>query len=101
MAMEIDYLSKRLHKHIAPLVMLAIGLFGVAAVAVSHFQTGNLDTEITLGRGLVTQVVHIKPTANGLGHISLGEKIEPITDNKGLQGFSEAGRSAQLFLEFH
>lgn len=91
--MEINA-KKQLHKHAAPIVLLLLALFTMTAVTLDALQSGSVSTEIALGRSLVTQVLHVQPTANGLVKITTGNAgISTLTPD-----INQVGQGTQLTL---
>ena len=100
--MEVKSPPKRLHIHAMPLAMIAVALLALPVVLFSRYNTGSLPAESRLARGLVTRVLYVRPTSNGLAKVTLGSPATGEMDsNTGLSlpnGLGEAGSTAQLSL---
>ena len=72
----------------------------MSALVLNYSNSGDLSTETAIARGLVTHVVHVRPTTNGLAQITVGDSpsnLQPA--GASLQsGLGQAGRTAQLSL---
>jgi len=96
MAVEIDYASKRLHKHVLPLLMITSGLFGLAFLSISHFSSSDVNSEEIIGRSLFTKVIHVEPTSSGLAKFSLEEQSANKSGVLANTGIEQAGQATQL-----
>jgi len=99
--MEVKPPSKQLHKHAAPIVMIALGLLALPAIMFSHYNSTSLPAEGILARGLVTHVLRVQPTPNGLAKITLDSSSTANTigsnvDSSLGSGLAQTGRTAQL-----
>jgi hypothetical protein len=65
MAMEVKP-AKQLTKHTIPVVMAMLALLALPAAALAFYKADNPKVETAIAHGLVTRVIHIRPTANGL-----------------------------------
>lgn len=82
--------SKQLHKHAAPIALLFLALFTLSAITLTTYQNDNTSLA-RLARGLVTQVLHIQPAANGLSKITTKPTPPSLTSD-----IDQTGQSAQL-----
>jgi hypothetical protein len=98
--MAVNRTSKQLHKHSLPIVVIVLALLVLSAAVFSRFRTGNLTAADAVAAGLVTHVVHVQPTTDGLAQVTLGD---PANNSQpagaSLAGsLTRAGRTAQLSL---
>jgi len=87
---------KQLHKHAIPVVMVMMILLILPAAALT-----NNPAENSLAKGLVTRVINVRLTNNGLVDVSLND---PATDNPPVgsyvnNGLDQTGRDARLWLK--
>jgi hypothetical protein len=83
-------IAKRLHHHSLPVIISLLLLFVISTgLLAAHRQD-------SVGRAWVTRVIDIKPTANGLGKITLHQAQKPSF----LQDASQLGKTADLSLSF-
>jgi hypothetical protein len=85
--MEVN-LSKQLHRHALPVVLVILCLLALAIVSLLP----GSKSDSSLAKALFTRTIHIKPKANGLAGVSLGSKVESIET----ANIQDAGRSTQL-----
>jgi len=84
--MEIDTPPKQLHKHALPIIMMSLAVIVLSAAAMLNgYTTGQPNA---VARGLVTQVVHIKPAHNGLVKFTLSTAPSPAPAGASLQSFT-------------
>jgi hypothetical protein len=103
--MEVNSPPKRLHRHALPVAMVAAALLALPVIVFSRYNTTSLPAEGGLARGLVTRVLYVRPTSNGLAKISLDNPAANKTASAvglDLNGYiAQAGRSVQLSLELN
>lgn len=95
MGMEVATPSKRLHSHALPLAMLVLALTMLSAASVYYYQHANVSPELNLGRALITQVMHVRPGANGWAQVSLQPR-DTSSVAGGLGSSSSAGQAAEF-----
>jgi len=86
--------SKHLHKHALPVVMLLLAFGLISAACYGYFAQMGPNGQAELARGFVSQVVHIRPSANGLAHVTIGTDQSQATIDQA----QNAGQSAELSL---
>ncbi len=87
--------AKRLHRHAAPVAMVAVALLALSAVILGGYNGNGVSSESLISRGLVTQVLHIRPEPDGLARVTLGS---PAPGSNLQTGLAEAGDTARLSL---
>jgi hypothetical protein len=97
MAVEMNPAPKQLLKHTVPLLLIMALLTGVFILA----WNGRSQTELTEGnaaaRDLVSRVLEVKPSANGLAEVTLNH---PTAAGASLQnGVAQAGQVTQFLLD--
>lgn len=102
--MEVSTSRKQLHKHAVPIVMITMGLLTLSVLTLGHYHLANMNSGVTLARGLVAPVLHVKPIAKGLTHFTLDSSATTLT-NVGVSSslsdaFTQAGQAAQLSFTF-
>lgn len=99
--MEVNRQSKQLHKHSLPIVMVAFALVVLSVALLDRAGGSNITDADAIARGLVTHVVHVQPTANGLAQVTLGDPADNLQPAGAslAGGPSQAGRIAQLYLD--
>gem|GEM_PF-2509523 len=92
--------AKRLHRHAAPVAMVAVVLLALSAIILSGYNGAGQNSESVLSRGLVTRVLHIRPETDGLARVTLGNASPPAANaDSSLQtGLAQAGGTIQLSL---
>jgi hypothetical protein len=100
--MEVNSPPKRLHKHVIPVIMIAAALLVLPIIAFSRYNTTSLNTEGSVARSLVTRVLYVRPTPNGLAKVTLGSPAKSETDSNAgsslRSNLAGAGSTAQLSL---
>lgn len=87
--------QKKLHHHALPLALLSLAFILLSAACFGFYRNAGLNTEVSIGRDLLTQVVHVRPTANGTADVSLGE-AQPAPVGPAAQ----AGQASSLSFSF-
>jgi|GEM_PF-2583336 len=64
---------KKLHHHALPLLLLGLVLTLLSAASFGYYRDAGLSAEVSVARDLLTQVVHVHPTANGMAQVTVGE----------------------------
>jgi hypothetical protein len=91
--------AKRLHRHVVPVVMIALALLVLPAIVSNGYKGNGPHSATILSRGLVTQVLHVRPTADGLAQVTFGSPPTGTNTNPALQlGLAQIGQSVQLSL---
>jgi hypothetical protein len=93
---------KRLARHSLPVLMIAAMLLVVSVLVLSGY--GNLGLnpaqQSAVERGLLTRVVQVRPTANGLAEVTFAQPPTIGTASPSLQtGLVQTGHSAQFSLD--
>jgi hypothetical protein len=87
-------ITKGLQRHALQVLVVMVAVLVISLITIGQYRTS--DNHIW--QGLVTQVIRIEPTANGLGKVSLNPELKTNTQAKPLQAIEAAGRGAQLTL---
>jgi hypothetical protein len=95
MAMEV----KHIKKHGPPLLLVLGGFFALSLLTLGQVQTGKLNSDSSLAQGLVTRVIDIRPTANGLGHVSISQALKPAEKTGPLSVTEQSGQGFSLTFE--
>jgi hypothetical protein len=99
--MAMNHHSKRLYRHAAPVVVLSLMLLIVSSVSFERYSQLGHEDRSSLGRSLVTSIVHIKPKSNGLAQVSIGDTkpapAKPDNTQSNLR-LNETGKSAKQSL---
>ena len=96
MAVELDTRSKQLHIHALPIMGLVLALTLVSAGCLLYYRQAGSDTGLSLSRALVTQVVHVRPGANGLAHVSIDNLTDERMAGAVLSSTATAGQAAEF-----
>jgi hypothetical protein len=101
--MEVNPASKGLHKHALPVVMVMLALLSVPVIEFSHAAANDPSPSVgsSLARGLLTPVIRVQPTNDGLAKVTLAQPLaadQNPTAGASLAGPAQAGRAAQLSL---
>jgi hypothetical protein len=82
--------------------MVATALLALPVIAFSRYNTASLNTEGSVARGLVTRVLYVRPTPNGLAKVTLGSPPKSEIDANAVSslqnGLVGAGSTAELSL---
>ena len=80
--------------------MVAAALLALPAVVLNGYNNiGGSSSASILSRGLVTQVLHVRPESNGLARVTFGPAPSGPNTNPALQaGLAQAGQTVQLSL---
>ncbi|MEK7594398.1 MAG: hypothetical protein AAB436_02040 [Patescibacteria group bacterium] len=101
MAVEVEFVPKRLHRHVLPIVMVVTGLLALSLVSTYKYTVSGEGTGAAVANSLITSVINVKPKPNGLADISLNDHQPQPKAGSSLEGnVSQAGRSAQITLMF-
>ena len=100
MAMEVTNQPKQLSRHAVPVIMIMAAFMVLPISAFIGYNDVNRPTNGSLAKGLVTRVINVRPTPNGLASITLNHS--PARTNVPLAGSyldGNPGRIAQLSLQ--
>jgi len=79
--------------------MVAAALLALPAIILNGYNGTGPNSASILSKGLVTQVLHVRPTPNGLAKITFGPAPSGPNANPALQaGLAQAGATVQLSL---
>lgn len=73
--MEVISYPKRLRRHAAPLVLLALVFSLVSAVTFGRYSTLATGSDKELSQALVTQFAHVTPTRDGLARVTFNTSV--------------------------
>lgn len=96
MGVEVATRSKQLHIHALPIMGLVLALTIVSAGCLIYYRQAGSDNGLSLSRALVTQVVHVRPGANGLAHVSIDNSASDQTAGDVLSPIATAGQAAEF-----
>lgn len=86
--------TKKLHHHIAPIIIVTVGIL-VITIGAASLQDRVITKGSILAHGLFNRSINVTRTTNGLTHVSLN-KPKPISPE-----VSQAGRTTELVLNLH
>jgi hypothetical protein len=94
--------SKQLHKHVFPVVSVALMLFVLSAVVVSANQLA-LEHNVSIGHVLAVRPYNVRPAANGFAHLTSPDQSAAasasVSSSPNFIGFETVGQSVAMHME--